>query len=51
MMIYLLYVIYKSGKHHTYEFKDENEARKFEYKTLKYNDKVLHYDRVIRKIA
>lgn len=51
MTIYLLYVIYKSGKRHTYEFKDENEARKFEYKNLKYSDKVLHYDREIRKLA
>jgi len=51
MMIYMFYVIYKSGKHHTYEFKDENEARKFEYKTLKYNEKILRYNRKIRKIA
>ena len=51
MTRYIFYVIYKSGKFHTYEFKDENEARKFEYKNLKYNEKILRYDKKIRKIA
>lgn len=51
MTLYLFYVMYKSGKRHTYEFKDENEARKFEYKTLKYNEKILRYERKIRRIA
>lgn len=45
------FIVYRSGRTNTVTIEDEDKARNFEYKKLRYNEKVAHYNKVIAKTA